>query len=528
VHGSEAYNRRDLDLAEEHFFLLKQGLEELSESPQDSLALLYLASLERKVEWFVDILAEERFFTESYAPIDLTLEEAYDSLQVRYGIPDFLLPALPPGPPGSLEELLALENERVDRWMTYFQGRGRPVFARWLGRHHRYGPILERVLDEEGLPPELAYLAMIESGLQAGVRSRAGAVGWWQFMRSTARHRGLQVDEWVDERKDIEMATRAAARHLELMHRMFQDWALALAAYNAGEYRIQRAVGLSGEADYWTMRLPRETRDYVPKFIAAARIAHDPTRFGFETPAGDTLAYDVLGLDDAYSLDQISKATAIPVSSLRELNPQLLAGVTPPGREGYRLRVPAGSADGARTALARIPEDERITWRKHRVRNGETLGALARHYNTSVSAIMQINGISNPRRVRAGRVLTIPYPRGVEVAGAPTASSPPAPGAKTYQVRRGDTLVAISRRTGVSVSELRRRNGIARDRIYPGQTLSLGGATETREGTYTVRPGDTLSTISRRLGVSLGDLLRWNDLSHRSKIYPGDRLRVGS
>ncbi len=546
VHGGEAYNQRDWDLAEEHFLLLKQKLQQVQDAPQDSLALLYLSSLQRKVDYFAEILAEERFFSDSYAPISLSLEDAYDSLQAHYGIPQFLLPQRPPAEAGSLEELLATDNEMVRRWLKYYQGRGRGQFARWLERYERYGPTMKAILADEGIPEELICAAMIESGLQADIRSRAGAVGWWQFMRSTARHRGLQVDEWIDERRDIEMSTHAAARHFQLLHRMFQDWALALAAYNSGEYRIQRAIGLSGDIDYWTMRLPRETRNYVPKFIAAARIVAHPDSFGFGRIHAEPFRFERIELDDAYSLTQIAKVTGIGVSTLRAYNPQLLAGVTPPGRKNYALRVPVGKSEGALAALSTIPENERITWRKHKLRRGETLGSLARRYHTSVSAIMQINGISNARRVRAGRVLTIPYPRGASIPRtASTKSSPsytpPPPGKRAwvYTVRKGDTLAGIARHSGSSVTEIRHLNHIRRDRIYPGQELllhvdqdrELAGARkldlpEADKTIYTVRRGDTLSGISRRFTVRLADLMRWNHLTSKSRIYPGDRLQI--
>ncbi len=546
-HGSEAYTGDQLDLAEEHFLLLKQGLDGVEASDEDSLAVLYLSSLSRKLDYFTEILAEERFFKDSYAPIDQSLQDAYDSLQTRYGLPEFLLPQLNTPGGGSLDALLAIDNSAVEKWMNYYQGRGRPQFSRWLARYERYGPTMASILHDEDLPEQLVCAAMIESGLQPAIRSRAGAVGWWQFMRSTARHRGLQVDEWIDERRDIEMSTRAAAKHFALLHRMFQDWALALAAYNSGEYRIQRAIGLSGEADYWTMRLPRETREYVPKFIAAARIVHDPKKYGFEGIEGEALAFERLSLDDAYSLDQVSKATGISRSTLRALNPQLLAGVTPPGRKDYGLRVPEGEADGATEALAKIPQNQRITWRKHKLGSGETLGRLAREYHTSVSSIMQINGISNARRIRAGRVLTIPYPRGVQIAEteghrssqAVLAPPPPNHAAWSYKVRKGDTLVQIARNSGCTVSSIRRINSIRHDRIYPGQELVLHVPAGRRvEGaklmasansgakSYTVRKGDTLSAISRRFRIQLADLLRWNNLNSKSQIFPGDHLKL--
>lgn len=548
VEGGHSYFERDLDLAEEHFYLLKEGVLRSRESQPDSLALLYLASLERKLESFVEILAEERFFSESYAPRSQTLTEAYDSLRVTYQIPPSLLPT-PEEAASSFEaELLRVNNERVDRWVQHFTGPARDQFQQWLDRKARTGHILEAILEENDLPRDLVYLSMIESGLQSSVRSRAAAVGYWQFIRSTARNRGLIVNDWVDERRDIEKSTRAASNHLRMLHGMFGSWPLALAAYNAGEYRIQRAIGLQSEPDYWELRLPRETREYVPKFIAAARVGHDPAAYGFRVTPQDSLRYDVVELDDAFSLDQIAKSAGTSERVLRELNPQLIANCTPPNLERYALRVPPGTGEKTVTAVRSIPEDERLTWRKHRVRSGETLGKIARQYHTSVSAIMTLNGIANPRRVRAGRMLTIPYPRGV----TPASSTPRAPvyaanakeppqGKKAiqYTVRRGDTLVGMAQTHQTSVSSIRQLNGLSGDRIYPGQVLVLhvdgqgpvpGASTVTEDShertRYQVRKGDTLYAIGRQFGVTVSDLLGWNDLPSNGRIRPGDVLDI--
>lgn len=523
--GSLRYVDGDLDLAEEYFYLLQEGVEEARADQPDSLALLYLGSMDRKLASYIEIITEERFFSESYAPYTESLTEVYDSLRIRYDVPDFILPGAEPS--NFERELLLVEGAEVDRWIDYFTGRGRSTYERWLERKAEYGWVIEEILDEEGLPPELIYMAMIESGLSTTARSRAAAVGPWQFVASTARVRGLMVDSWVDERRDLEKATVAASRHLKMLYGMFQSWPLALAAYNAGEYRIQRAIGLQGDPDYWNLRLPRETREYVPKFIAAARIGQNPAAYGFTTATVDTLRFDHIMIDDTFSLDQIAKAGGFPVRELTRLNPHLLSGCTPPKAGEYSLRVPLGRGDATTVAVAKIPEGERIAWRKHRIQSGETLGAIARRYNTSTQAIMDLNGIRDPRRVRAGTELTIPYPRGIAVSTASVASA-----GGTYVVRQGDTLSGIARQHGVSVSSLRQANGLSGNRIVAGSSLKIPGSAagvdrETHEqSTYRVRQGDTLYDISRQQSVPLDQLMRWNQLGPNSTIRPGDELVI--
>lgn len=546
VSGGSSYAQGSFDLAEEFFYVLRERLDAMHDDQPDSMALIYLHSLDRKLDAFVAILAEERFFAESYAPYAQELSDVYDSLRTAYEIPDFLLPKVERS---TFErELLLVKHEKVDKWIDYFTGRGRKSFDTWLERRARYGAVIDSILQDEELPRELLALSMIESGLSPRARSRAAAVGWWQFVRGTARMRGLNVNEWIDERRDIELSTRAASRHLKLMYGMFGNWPLALAAYNAGEYRIQRAIGLQGDPDYWELRLPRETREYVPKFIAAARIAADPAAYGFTTPDADPLLFDTIELDDTFSLDQIARSGGFTVDALQSLNPQLIAGCTPPNLDRYRIRVPAGKGDTTLAAVARIPQDQRITWRKHELRRGETLGALARRYRTSTQAIMELNGITNARRVRAGRVLTIPYPRGVEVAQqsapstpAPQQSAKPTAGKKqiTYRVRTGDTLSAIAESHGTSMRSVRSLNGIRGSRIRVGQELVLhvddsfqatdpfAVAEDTHERTeHEVVAGDTLVAIGRRYGVDVAALLQWNGLDARAVLRPGDRLAI--
>lgn len=522
--GSLRYVDGELDLAEEYFYLLHEGVMEAREDNPDSLAVLYLNSLDRKMGSYVEIITEERFFSESYAPYSETLTEAYDSLRTRYEVPDFILPTVEPS---TFErELLLVERAEVEWWIDYFTGRGRRTYERWLERKASYGWVIEEILVEEGLPRELIYMAMIESGLSTTARSRAAAVGPWQFVASTARLRGLMVDAWVDERRDLEKASVAASRHIKLLYGMFQNWPLALAAYNAGEYRIQRAIGLQGDPDYWHLRLPRETREYVPKYIAAARIGLDPEAYGFTLPEADSLRFDHVTVDDTFSLDQVARAGGFPVRDLTRLNPHLLSGCTPPTVDSYVLRVPDGKGEATAVAVAQIPDGERIAWRKHRIQRGETLGGIARKYRTTSRAIMDLNGIRDPRRVRAGTELTIPYPRGVQVASAPAS-----PGG-SYRVRPGDTLSGIARAHGVSVSSLRQANGMSGSTIRAGSTLKIPGsagemnASTHEKTTYRVRSGDTLYDISRAHSVPLDQLMRWNSLGPNSTIRPGDELVI--
>jgi membrane-bound lytic murein transglycosylase D len=495
IAGSRRYAEHDLDLAEEHFYLLRERLDQEHQAHPDSLSLIYLESIGRKLQHFAHILAEERFFADSYSPVTQTLTEAYDSLRTRYHIPAFMVPARAEGPDAFAREVLAVDNEQVRYWQEYFCTRAHDHFQVWLERRESVGPVITSILKDEGLPEELLYVAMIESGLHHSVRSRAGAVGYWQFIRATARNHGLKVNEWLDERRDLEKSTRAACQYLKMLHRMFQSWPLALAAYNAGEYRIQRAVALDGEANYWTMPLPKQTREYVPKVVAAYRIAQDPQSFGFTAPSPDTLRYAVVKLDGAYGLDQIARAAGVAESQLRELNPQLLAGCTPPGVKGYELRVPSGAGDKLLAALVAIPEGSRITWRQHRVQPGETLGQIARQYRTNVDAIMELNGIANVRAVRGGRVLTIPYPQGVK---------PPA-----------EEVAAV-----VETASRAAASGRSTD-----PPLDVTEQTH-RRIEYRVRKGDTLHAIGRQFGVQVKDLVVWNHLSRNAKIFPGDVLSI--
>jgi membrane-bound lytic murein transglycosylase D len=378
-------------------------------------------------------------------------------------------------------------NRRVQYWLDLFSGREREHFALYLSRKGRYEDLITTKLRGRGLPEELLYLAMIESGFSPVARSRASAVGMWQFIAGTARIEGLQVTSYLDERRDVARATDAAINHLEKLYNRFDSWYLAAAAYNSGEGRVSRAltrrgrVGLGGDSLFWRIHdiLPRETRDYVPKLLAATIIARNPHRFGFQDVIPlEPIPVERITVPDATDFDVIAEAAGVAPSDLTELNPHLPRQVTPPGR-ATSVYLPEGTAAAFEVAYAQIPPDKRVRFLEHSVRRGETLSQIASRYGTTVSLLQQANGIRQANRLSIGQRLIIPRGAITRVAAATpvarTASAPARPvGPLTYRVRRGDTLWAIARRHGVSMSGLMELNALREDSILkPGDRIVI-------------------------------------------------------
>ncbi len=370
-------------------------------------------------------------------------------------------------------------NDRVQFWIDLFTGRERDVFARYLSRQGIYEDMINERLAERGMPRELLYLALIESGFSPVARSRASAIGLWQFMAGTARAEGLEVSEFVDERRNPDRATDAALNHLEGLYDQFGSWYLAAAAYNSGSGRVsralrQRAGGERGDDElFWRIHsaLPSETRNYVPKLIAATLIARNRERFGFE----DVIvlrptSVDTVVVPDATDLAVIAEAASVAKEAIVELNPHLYRGVTPPRRQTAVL-VPDGLAEPFEVAFAQIPPEKRLRFRDHYVRRGETLSGIASRYGTTVRVLQEANGIRRANQIRIGQRVRIP--------SAGTA--------------------AVTR---------------------------VASSSSARPSTYRVRSGDSMWSIARRQGISLGQLMRWNRLTENSIIRPGDRLIV--
>jgi LysM repeat protein len=473
----------DLETARDHLFTLQDRLEMPQPADTDSLYGVHRASLQRRL-WFVaGILAEQEAFGQESANSDSLLATGYGRL-AQVDFPDSLVPATGVDLPPITADLLKVDNQAVTKWVNYFSGRGRRNFQFWLDRKTAVDSLITNILVEEGLPAELIYLAMIESGMSPRAVSSASAVGPWQFMAGTAKVFGLKRNWWVDERRDMEMSTRAAAAYLNRLYAQFGDWALALAAYNSGENRVDRRIRQHGHDNFWNLRLPTQTTDYVPKFIAATRIGEHFEEYGFVRNEIEPLQYDVLKVDDATDLELVARCAGTTSAKIRELNPALLRGASPAGLKGYPVRVPKGTGELARKALRKVPADRRLTWRRHKVARGETLGQIARNFGTSVSDVAKLNKMGNVHLIRPGDQLLIPMPAELANLAAKRSAEKghyvPPEGWKrvSYKVKSGDTLGGIARKLNVSVKHLRRVNGINKSHlIFPGQRI------------YAYRPG---------------------------------------
>ena len=387
-------------------------------------------------------------------------------------------------------------RSRVLYYMNFFQVDARDRFAIWLGRLRRYEGMIRARFKAWGIPEDLVYLALIESGYSNSAVSRARAVGMWQFMPYTARLNGLQVDDWVDERRDPFKATDAAVHLLLSLDSTFGSWYLAAAAYNGGTGRVMRGIKrLPGEPDSLTDEtffdlsdrryLRRETRDYVPKLIAASLIAKDPKRYGFaddEAPPLAPLEFDEVTVPDATGLDVLARLADTTTAALLELNPQYFRGVTPPRRQAI-VRVPRGSGTAVAQRYADLPSGERVNFVEHRVASGETLSEIGQRYRVSVGLIQSANPGVRVRALKVGMRLKIPVSAAARaVSGgsgrrAPqprAASAAPALAGATHVVRTGETLWLLSRRYRVSIAELRRWNGLSNDDVLQaGQRIRI-------------------------------------------------------
>ncbi len=373
-------------------------------------------------------------------------------------------------------------RDRVRYYVDFFLDESRARFNIWLGRLARYDGMIRNVLRRYDLPEDLIYLALIESGYSNTAVSRAYAIGMWQFIRSTGRQYGLRIDGWVDERRDPFKATDAAARHLSDLQDEFKSWYLAAAAYNGGATRVSRGLRrlneeVGSDSTFFVLAdkrwIRRETRDYVPKLIAATMVATDPVGYGFDSiPALEPLVFDEITVADQTGLDVIASLADTTIRAIRELNPQYYRGATPPG-EQVVVRVPRGSGNRVAQEYAQLPPSERVHFLQHKVRRGETMGEIAERYGVGLSALRVANPRVRPRRMRIGQRLVIPMGGAVRRARPIARAAVPPSGRHT--VRRGDTLWIVSQRYGVTLTELRRWNDMrpSATNIKVGQRLRV-------------------------------------------------------
>jgi len=308
-----------------------------------------------------------------------------------------------------------VQNNAVNRHLVYYTLRRPEVMETWLTRYEKYGPMLRRIFKDEGLPQELVYLSFIESGLNPKARSWAAAVGMWQFIRATGSVYGLESNWWIDERRDPEKATRAAARHLKDLYNIWGDWHLAMANYNISPRGLKRAIRRAGgKEDYWAAYpyLPRETRGYVPGFIATTMIAMNPEEFGFQRKyENEPYEYEVVEVRGLMQLDVLAKAAGVTVEELKDYNPELLRWATPPGNT-YPLKIPVDRKESFIAAYKEIPKEQKAqNMTVHLVNKGETLGTIANKYGTSVRGIYESNSDLG-KFIYPGQKLVIPLPEG--------------------------------------------------------------------------------------------------------------------
>ncbi len=421
-----------------------------------------------------------------------------------------------------------LWNDRVKEKIVFFQTEAKKPLTRWLARSHKYLPMIRKIFAEEGIPQDLAYLPLIESGFNTNAYSWAHAVGIWQFIKGTAKHFGLRVTWWLDERRDPEKSTRAAAKYLKKLHNMFGDWHLALAAYNCGEGRVSRTMKKQGKDNYWDLDLPTQTENYVPLYIAALLIAKAPQRYGFEILEPEkAIESDVVWIDEVVDLKLAAKCANTNYDTIKMLNPELVRSCTPPKIDKYPLKLPKGRGTSFVENYSKIPESEKTAWHKHKVKKGESLWTIARRYGTSVQALIDANNIRKSNRLMPGQNLLIPVDRITAdriVSSSRSKSSRSTIPAK-YKVKKGDSIYKIAKKLGVSQSKLLSSNGLtSKSVIVPGQTLKVPGGTRTVY--HTVKKGETLSGIAVKNGVSLSSLMKWNKLSKKSVIRVGQKLKM--
>jgi membrane-bound lytic murein transglycosylase D len=394
-------------------------------------------------------------------------------------------------------------NDAVVAYIRFFQTDARDHFGRWLARSTRFLPMMQSTLQKEGLPLDLVYLSMIESGFNAYAYSFAKAAGLWQFMVGTSRRYGLITDFWVDERRDPAKSTLAAARYLkDLRQRFHGDWYLAWAGYNAGEGKVDKAIRKDGTKDFWMMMgkgrtLRAETKHYVPKLIAAALISKHPERFGFSVPYEQAEPLDEVRVPDSTDLHVIAKAAGLPFETVRDLNPELRRFCTPPG--GWTVKLPEGTKETFLAAYEKLGPSDRLSFVEHKVEKGEPLSKIARAYGVSEAAIMRTNGIKSVRQIKVGKLLVIPMggasrlaqgsqledkraPKAQGRAAVPAVakSTTPARAAvadgSSYVVKPGDSLWNIAAKFSTTVDKLKRLNNLTSGRakaLQVGQTIAI-------------------------------------------------------
>jgi len=433
---------------------------------------------------------------------------------------------------GNHKTIPLTENKFVKEEIKRFQTNERKYFEQSYMRSGLYREMILKEMEKAGLPEQLSWIPLIESGFKVRALSRARALGLWQFISSTGYRFGLKKDQWVDERMDPVKSTKAAIQYLTELHSFFGDWTTALAAYNCGEFKVQKVIRaqrinyLDNFWDLYTM-LPRETARFVPRFIAALLIINNPEKYGMNLPQPESsLRYETVTVNRPVKLSTLSETLGLNKDLLEILNPELRHKSTP-DRE-YPLKVPDGYKEKTLTAINSLTRwiPPETTYVIHYVRRGETLSTIAKRYRSSVSSIARLNQLRSLHLIRPGQRLKIPA-QGMSYASSSSTLKLVKDGEKlVYIVKRGDSLYRIASAFNTSVKQIKQMNNLKSDVLSIRQKLIIKSGKPEGASLYTVKSGDTPYDISKKFGISLDTLLKLNGLSIRSKIYPGQKLWI--
>lgn len=465
-----------------------------------------------------------------------------------------------------LESIPTEVNPLVEKWIAYFQGRGRPHMERYLARSTRYEKLMKKVLRDNGLPEDLFYIALIESGFSSRATSHASAVGYWQFIRGTGKRYGLDINAFVDERRDPVFATQAAAEYFKGLYSVFGSWYLAMASYNVGENRVKREVMNHYTRDFWELarkkRLPAETINYVPKFIAAKMIGKDPAKYGFDDiDYLPPIEFDHITVSQPVNLRQMADKMNLNYEDFKALNPKFKGEVAILKGSDLVLRIPPGTAQQSKVAATesyvgsvQFIADTGDT-QTYRIRHGDTLSTVARRYRTTVAFLRDLNDLPRRKPLRVGMRIQVPDRTPLKdrsqtrsmvakKSDAPKNTVTISSDGRYYIVQSGDSLFTIARKYSTSVSELQRMNNIRRGRTLkvgmklkvptPGSSSAREVATEvaqskkTKSKVHVVRRGENLSVIAAKYNVAVSDIKERNKIRNPASLVVGARIVIPS
>ena len=549
-----------------HYFDL--ALEEIYfEQQQDSLKLpedsVYFATMPMRIilalESLYPKLINNANFEQAYSiyndyesfddfeetPLDSTEKKAIENFLDTMDLSKFSLPVV--------------INDRVMREIHFLTVNVRKFTSSSLSRKTALDSMIYSKLRERGMPEDLIYLALVESGFKVSAYSKAKAAGVWQFIPSTGKRYGLSVDFWLDKRHDPEASTDAALDYLSALYKEFDDWHLAMAAYNCGEGKIRKlvreelAIDITKKVSYWDLQLPSETMHYVPRILAATIIGHFPEHYSFKIEKQSFIPFDTVTVKDCLPLDKVGSAVGASVNTIRDLNPELTRWCTPPNLKTYTMKVPEGTRDKFLKAYAKMDKSQLVRWQQYKVQKGNSLGYIAGAFGLKVSDIQAANNLKNSK-LSVGQVLIIPMQPGataplakktsitspnIEKTDNQKADSQKNDNIRVYTVRKGDKLNSISKKFGVSSQNLMTWNNLRSSKIAAGQKLYLQDPSKKNSKknitlaknipagvSYEIKSGDSLWDIARNHNVTIQQLLDWNPGLDK-KIHPGMKIKVG-